>query len=100
MPVNPELICECSWEATTMALRVGTSHFVSTSAASVIDGTRYAITDAETTTQTEYGKQMRDAARIDETGAILTKQAQFFYDHAGFSVAQGETELQGHRRSA
>ena len=30
----------------------------------------------------------------------LTKQAQFFYDHAGFSVAQGETKLQGHRRSA
>lgn len=31
---------------------------------------------------------------------ILTKQEQFFYDHAGFSVAPGETTEQGHERSA
>lgn len=30
----------------------------------------------------------------------LTKQEQFFYDHAGYSVAQGETKEQGHERSA
>jgi hypothetical protein len=30
----------------------------------------------------------------------MTNQLKFFYDHAGYSVAQGETNAQGRRRSA
>jgi len=30
----------------------------------------------------------------------MTKQEQFFYDNAGYSVAKGETTEQGHKRSA
>jgi hypothetical protein len=34
------------------------------------------------------------------TTTALTKQEQFFYEHAGYGVAQGETQEQGHERSA
>lgn len=56
----------------------------------------------------DWSSQERAAAKLSLTcdrdnadvKLPLTKQEQFFYDHAGYSVAQGETKEQGHERSA